>query len=136
MLHRSFGSVVMILLGVASLGSAAELRPEWDDPAVIRVNAEKSRATFMAYPSVEAARAGEKSASPWVLSLDGQWRFLLSPDPAHLPDRASSSPTTTMRPGPRSASLPTGRSKASTSRSTRTSGIPSTSTSRRPAFPA
>ena len=85
MLRRSFWSMVTVLLGAASLGTAAELRPEWDDPSVIRLNAEKSHATFTAYPSADAARAGDRTASPWVQSLDGEWRFLLSPDPAHRP---------------------------------------------------
>ena len=87
-------------------GSAAERRPEWDDPAVIRVNAEKAHATFTAYPSAELAKRGEPSASPWFLSLDGEWRFQRSPSPANAPRASSSRPTTTrLAEDPRSLQL-------------------------------
>jgi beta-galactosidase len=83
MLQRRWWSAGLLLLTAASLGRGAERRPEWDDPAVIRVNAEKARATFTAYPSAPLAREG--TASPWVVSLDGEWRFHWSPSPAQTP---------------------------------------------------
>jgi len=82
---RSVSAASAVVLWVAGLGSAAERRTEWDDPAVIRVNAEKAHATFTAYPSAELAKRGEPSASPWFLSLDGEWRFQWSPSPAKAP---------------------------------------------------
>jgi beta-galactosidase len=71
----------------SSLGSGARAaeRPEWDDPTVIRQNAEKSHATLMVYPSAGLARAGDENASPWFLSLNGRWRFRWSPGPASRP---------------------------------------------------
>ncbi len=85
MSQRQVWAATALVLLAASLAGAAERRPEWDDPAVIRVNAEKSRATFMAYPSAELAKRGEPSASPWFLSLDGEWRFQWSPSPGKSP---------------------------------------------------
>ncbi len=88
--------VRLVLVSVLGASSAAALatvqdtrdvgaRPEWDDPSVIRVNALKSHATLMVYPSADLARAGERAASPWFLSLDGQWRFHWSASPAQRP---------------------------------------------------
>ena len=37
--------------------SQAPTRPEWDDPAVLHVNAEKPHATMTIYPSAEAVRS-------------------------------------------------------------------------------
>ncbi len=85
MSQRRVWALSALVVLVASVGGAAERRPEWDDPAVIRVNAERARATFTAYPSAELAKRAEPSASPWWLSLDGQWRFQWSSSPAKAP---------------------------------------------------
>jgi beta-galactosidase len=60
-------------------------RPEWDNPAVIQVGAEKPRATFMVYPTQALAATFDRTRSPWFLSLNGAWKFRYSPDPASRP---------------------------------------------------
>jgi beta-galactosidase len=59
---------------LAALCVAAD-RPEWDNPAIVKVGTEKPHATFMVYPSAELARTGQRAQSPWFQSLNGQWKF-------------------------------------------------------------
>jgi beta-galactosidase len=63
----------------------APVREEWDDPAVLHVNTERPHATMMTYPSADLARPGDRSASPWMQSLNGTWKFRYSPNPAARP---------------------------------------------------
>ena len=37
------------------------------------------------YPSADLARQGDRSASPWIQSLNGTWKFRYSPNPAARP---------------------------------------------------
>ncbi len=60
-------------------------RPEWDDPSVLQVGAEKPHATMMAYPTAELAKTYERAKSPWFLSLNGQWKFQGALRPADRP---------------------------------------------------
>lgn len=61
---------------------AAQERPEWDNPAVIQVGAEKPHATFKRYGSRSAALSGSGS---WVHSLNGRWKFHCAPTPSQTP---------------------------------------------------
>jgi beta-galactosidase len=72
------------LISSAAVARAEAERPEWDDPAVIRLGAEPSRATLWTYPDPELAQRG-REASPWYRSLGGAWRFAWSPSPATRP---------------------------------------------------
>lgn len=74
--------IVLLALALAPL---AAQRPEWDDPAVIQVGAEKPHATMMSYPSRELARLEDRTRSPWLLSLNGEWKFQGSLRPADRP---------------------------------------------------
>jgi beta-galactosidase len=60
-------------------------REEWDDPAVLHLNTERPHATMVTYPSAELARQGDRTASPWIQSLNGSWKFRYSPNPAARP---------------------------------------------------
>ncbi len=73
----------LILLGLAA--TCAAQRPEWDDVAVLHTGTEKPHATMMVYPTAELARAGDPARSPWFQSLDGDWRFHCSKNPASRP---------------------------------------------------
>jgi beta-galactosidase len=57
----------------------------WMAPELIQVNRLPSRATAYPYPNPRAARANSREASPWFLSLDGEWDFHL----AHRPEDVS-----------------------------------------------
>ncbi|MDX2153285.1 MAG: glycoside hydrolase family 2 TIM barrel-domain containing protein [Bryobacteraceae bacterium] len=67
---RITGIQVLILI---ALTAGAQTRPEWDDPAVIQVGAEKPHATQTILDGT------------WRQSLNGQWKFHLAPRPAERP---------------------------------------------------
>ncbi len=55
--------------------------PDWENPAVTGRNRESPRAT--SWPFAEPGRAPEES--PFVVRLDGPWKFLWAPNPASAP---------------------------------------------------
>jgi beta-galactosidase len=77
-------AAVLMLLVLAAAAPGAD-KPEWDNVSVLHVNTEKPRATMTAYPSAELARTGDRTRSPWFQSLDGQWKFHCSANPAARP---------------------------------------------------
>lgn len=58
-------------------------------PSVPTLNALPPRATFVPYPSAELALAGRPS--PWVVDLNGRWRFHLASSVLEAPDWAPES---------------------------------------------
>lgn len=70
-----------------STAFAAETPPDWENQHVFGINKEPPRATHMPFPDAESARANilHFTASPWVLSLDGLWKFHYAPKPADRP---------------------------------------------------
>jgi len=63
-----------------------ESLPEWENPRVFRVGAEKPTATMMVYDSAKAARkAAAREDSPYFMSLDGQWKYHWAPHPDQRP---------------------------------------------------
>lgn len=54
-------------------------------PEVFQINREPAHAPLTPYETVADALAGDRSESPYFLSLDGQWRFHLSENPAARP---------------------------------------------------
>lgn len=49
--------------------------PEWEDPAVFRVNKEAPRATAMPFPSRDEAASKKRLESSWCKLLNGNWKF-------------------------------------------------------------
>jgi beta-galactosidase len=82
LLPRAVMCTLLCALALA-VPSARQQRTEWDDVSVLRVGAEKPHATMTAYPTRPAALAA--SGSPWVLSLNGDWKFHWSPSPDARP---------------------------------------------------
>jgi beta-galactosidase len=80
-------AALCLLLAVMAFhqGAVTPQRPEWDNPAVVDVGTERPRATLVAYPDAALARAGEPARSPWIRSLNGEWKFRYSPSPAARP---------------------------------------------------
>lgn len=58
---------------------------EWEQPDVIRPGAEPMHATFDGFDTRAGALARDVARSRYHLSLDGEWRFHLSPDPESRP---------------------------------------------------
>lgn len=69
---------------ICFLLSAARAQQPWQNPAVQTENTLAPHASFI--PAASEADAISRKASPNVLSLDGMWRFHLSPNPAQRPD--------------------------------------------------
>jgi len=80
--HPSASAFVLTALLATALPAQ---KPEWDNPAVIHVGTERPHATMMVYPSASQAREGDRAASPWFLSLNGDWKFHGTLRPAERP---------------------------------------------------
>ncbi len=57
----------------------------WEDPTIFNVGQTEPRSHFMSYPDVESFRKGRFVDSPFYHSLDGEWEFYWSPNPAARP---------------------------------------------------
>ncbi len=62
-----------------------EPHPDWENPQMIGRNKEAPRATAVPFAEPEAALAGDPGASPWNISLNGEWRFNWAENPASRP---------------------------------------------------
>ena len=49
--------------------------PDWENPAVFRINKEAPRATSMPFPDRESALSKKRLESPWCRLLNGNWKF-------------------------------------------------------------
>lgn len=88
--HTAFCAPLALAAGLIALAGAAgwsQAPPlkEWQDPAVVGVNKEPPRATFVAYPDEASARSGDRSRAPHYQSLNGRWKFHWVARPADRP---------------------------------------------------
>ncbi len=60
--------------------------PDWDNPQLVARNKEPGHATLIPYPDERLALAGDRYASPYLMLLDGTWKFSYAPDPASAPE--------------------------------------------------
>lgn len=58
---------------------------EFEDPSLVGLNRTAPRANFIPFPSASDARS--EKPSPWVQSLNGEWKFDYSPTVAEAPHR-------------------------------------------------
>ncbi len=84
MQKRRVFALLGLFLGLTSMVQAKQ-RPDWENEQVIGRNRQPAHATFTPFADVESARAGSPEASPYVLSLNGPWRFHWSPKPEDRP---------------------------------------------------
>ncbi|QDT68996.1 Beta-galactosidase [Planctomycetes bacterium MalM25] len=82
----------LCLLSAASLTAAEDNKPrnDWENEAVFGVNKLPPRATFYRFDTAEAARDatrvnGGRGDSPYVASLNGDWKFQWSANPEDRP---------------------------------------------------
>ncbi len=64
-----------LLLFLALSASSLAQTPDWENPAVFRINKEAPRATSMPFPDREAALSKKRLESPWCQMLNGPWKF-------------------------------------------------------------
>lgn len=79
---------MLVAFGVAVRAAwADESTPDWENQQIFGINKEPPRATHMPFPDAETARTNimNFTASPWVISLDGPWKFNYAPKPADRP---------------------------------------------------
>ena len=88
MIARSLPALPVILL-LASIppppAPQAARAPEWEDPAVFAVGAERPRVTFVPYATRTDAVARDPARSPYFRSLNGTWRFRWARNPFVVP---------------------------------------------------
>ncbi len=80
---------IVIIGVVATIAGCSDSRPEphpdWENPQMIGRNKEHARATSVAFADSATALAMDPTASPWYQSLNGDWSFHWSPNPAQRP---------------------------------------------------
>ncbi len=93
---RRFFFAVILLLACSSLPSPARQAdiPDWENPRVFNINKEPAHATFVPYPDEATARRGVMAfapgaapapGSPFVMSLNGRWKFNWVKEPSLRP---------------------------------------------------
>ena len=65
--------------------------PELENPAFLQLNRLPARSEFFSYSDTVPALAFDRAASPWIQSLDGDWKFHLADCPGHAPEGFQSS---------------------------------------------
>ncbi len=77
---------LLIVFFLGSLPTLAEDAPhDWENIAVLQINREPARATFVPFAEEKQALAVDREASPFYLSLNGTWRFHWVPRPEDRP---------------------------------------------------
>ncbi len=66
--------------------SAASTRPEWQDPTRLHEGTEPPAATAVVFPDASSARKRARDESPFVASLNGDWKFHWVPRPEERTD--------------------------------------------------
>ncbi len=84
-LHRAVCGACLVLLWWPSLVSTQGKLEEWENVAVASINAEPMHATFFRFDGARDALAARFHDSPYVLSLNGTWKFKWVPAPAEKP---------------------------------------------------
>jgi beta-galactosidase len=80
-LHR----LAMLTLIPAAVSSAVPSAPEpepWQDPLALHAGTEPPAATMTAFADAETARTFDRARSPFVVSLNGQWKYHWAATPA------------------------------------------------------
>ncbi len=65
--------------------ASADLHPDWENPQMVGRNKEAPRATAIPFADSLSAQVGEPAGSPWYRSLNGEWSFHWSENPARRP---------------------------------------------------
>jgi len=74
------------LLLIASVSASTAEPPDWENPAVFGIGNEPPCSTMTPYPDVKSALKADPAASPYSRSLNGDWKFHWSPNPADRPN--------------------------------------------------
>lgn len=64
----------------------AQKKPDWNNVGVLQINREKPHTTMMVYGGIDRALTAEKEQSEYFKSLNGNWKFNWSENPAQRPE--------------------------------------------------
>ncbi len=85
MFLKKWGLLLFTLIITGGLSLFAQ-KEEWRNPEVININTEPAHATLMPFSSVEQALRLQDKESPFFQSLNGNWKFKWSENPAKRPE--------------------------------------------------
>lgn len=74
---KIFRPIAVLLAGFVLTDALAgqQTPPDWENQHVFRIDRLPARATFFPYPGAGDGKVLSASDNPWVLSLDGTWKF-------------------------------------------------------------
>lgn len=78
-------SLCLAVSPFAMSGDDNNNNPDWENPEIFAVGRLAPRATSFPFDSPEKSLIGDRNQSPFVLSLDGTWKFHYSPVPEKRP---------------------------------------------------
>jgi beta-galactosidase len=78
-------SLPLLILAQSQKDMGTETPPDWENGRVFAINKEPAHATLVPYPNEGAALRADAQASPFVRTLDGDWKFHWSPRPEERP---------------------------------------------------
>ncbi|OGU32566.1 MAG: hypothetical protein A2057_01475 [Ignavibacteria bacterium GWA2_35_9] len=80
-------SILLVLPIVLTAQNNLGDLPDWENPLVIGINKEPAHLSFLHYPDQQSALADSswEFHTPYYKSLDGQWKFKWSKNPAERP---------------------------------------------------
>lgn len=81
-MHRSL--VLSLLLILPAIPGKAQ-QTDWENPHVTQVNKLPARATGFHYTSLASALEADPEKDPWVIPLNGTWKFRYAPNPDAAP---------------------------------------------------
>ncbi|MFC5531435.1 glycoside hydrolase family 2 TIM barrel-domain containing protein [Cohnella yongneupensis] len=58
----------------------------WEDPAILQVNREPARSTYIPYADAVTAKSGKRGRSPFFHSLNGSWKYRYYPSVRQVVD--------------------------------------------------
>ena len=82
---RIHALITCVLLFSSAAFAQGDGPQAWDDPSILQVNTLPPHAQMMTYPSSEAALVDDDRQSDWYQSLNGNWKFKWSKNPASRP---------------------------------------------------
>ncbi|MBK3516870.1 glycoside hydrolase family 2 TIM barrel-domain containing protein [Carboxylicivirga marina] len=77
--------IIIFLLSIFVSEGMSQVPDKWQDPAIFREGKLQPFAWSFPYRSIEIAKAGDKAESYYYQSLNGQWNFKWSVNPAQRP---------------------------------------------------
>ena len=80
------GIVTLIAIMIIMKNTSGKTNiPEWENPTVFQINREKPRAHFFPFESERLAIKGDFRQSKFFETMNGTWKFHLSPTPDKRP---------------------------------------------------